>query len=153
MYRDGELVIRPIEEEDLYDVWALIFKEETPEWKKWDAPYYPHSALRYEDFLRGSAPWVNKDSRWLVEVDGAAVGTVSYYWEDEASNWLEIGIVLYQSENWSCGLGTRTLKMWIEHLFNTLRSEEHTSELQSRGHLVCRLLLEKKKILLQLDTW
>src|SRR5690625_6033130 len=31
-------------------------------------------------------------------------------------------------------------------LFNQLagRSEEHTSELQSRGHLVCRLLLEKK---------
>src|SRR5690625_6309569 len=26
-----------------------------------------------------------------------------------------------------------------------LRSEEHTSELQSRGHLVCRLLLEKKQ--------
>src|SRR5690625_6541884 len=31
-----------------------------------------------------------------------------------------------------------------EHL-EELRSEEHTSELQSRGHLVCRLLLEKKK--------
>src|SRR5687768_17884611 len=28
---------------------------------------------------------------------------------------------------------------------NTARSEEHTSELQSRLHLVCRLLLEKKK--------
>src|SRR3989442_9692403 len=27
-----------------------------------------------------------------------------------------------------------------------MRSEEHTSELQSRPHLVCRLLLEKKKI-------
>src|SRR5690625_323780 len=27
---------------------------------------------------------------------------------------------------------------------HALRSEEHTSELQSRGHLVCRLLLEKK---------
>src|SRR5690625_6665281 len=26
-----------------------------------------------------------------------------------------------------------------------LRSEEHTSELQSRGHIVCRILLEKKK--------
>src|SRR5690625_7657891 len=26
------------------------------------------------------------------------------------------------------------------------RSEEHTSELQSRGHLVCRLLIEKKKV-------
>src|SRR5207253_3541293 len=29
------------------------------------------------------------------------------------------------------------------------RSEEHTSELQSRGHLVCRLLLEKKKKITQ----
>src|SRR5690625_5737114 len=28
--------------------------------------------------------------------------------------------------------------------FTITRSEEHTSELQSRGHLVCRLLLEKK---------
>src|SRR5690554_4821489 len=28
---------------------------------------------------------------------------------------------------------------------NAIRSEEHTSELQSRPHLVCRLLLEKKK--------
>src|SRR2546422_3169682 len=28
---------------------------------------------------------------------------------------------------------------------NRMRSEEHTSELQSRLHLVCRLLLEKKK--------
>src|SRR3712207_6857870 len=29
--------------------------------------------------------------------------------------------------------------------YRTLRSEEHTSELQSRQYLVCRLLLEKKK--------
>src|SRR5690625_6342002 len=37
-------------------------------------------------------------------------------------------------------------KWQTEFLFpsNDDRSEEHTSELQSRGHLVCRLLLEKK---------
>src|SRR5690625_6643752 len=34
---------------------------------------------------------------------------------------------------------------WIGHHEEKERSEEHTSELQSRGHLVCRLLLEKKK--------
>src|SRR3989442_11331179 len=33
------------------------------------------------------------------------------------------------------------------------RSEEHTSELQSRPHLVCRLLLEKKKTHPKLQTW
>src|SRR5690625_6852594 len=39
--------------------------------------------------------------------------------------------------------------MFFGYDFNQIswnpRSEEHTSELQSRGHLVCRLLLEKKK--------
>src|SRR5690554_7642469 len=30
-------------------------------------------------------------------------------------------------------------------IFSVVRSEEHTSELQSRPHLVCRILLEKKK--------
>src|SRR2546422_10166659 len=34
---------------------------------------------------------------------------------------------------------------FILHRRNRTRSEEHTSELQSRLHLVCRLLLEKKK--------
>src|SRR5690554_7299166 len=33
------------------------------------------------------------------------------------------------------------------------RSEEHTSELQSRPHLVCRLLLEKKKTLIYCIEW
>src|SRR5690625_6267594 len=37
---------------------------------------------------------------------------------------------------------TRTM---IPFLASRQRSEEHTSELQSRGHLVCRLLREKKK--------
>src|SRR3989442_6975755 len=33
------------------------------------------------------------------------------------------------------------------------RSEEHTSELQSRPHLVCRLLLEKKKTRVRTQPW
>src|SRR3712207_8188335 len=38
------------------------------------------------------------------------------------------------------GLGTLSLRTVVHR-----RSEEHTSELQSRQYLVCRLLLEKKK--------
>src|SRR2546422_7375681 len=37
------------------------------------------------------------------------------------------------------------LALFREHRGGDKRSEEHTSELQSRLHLVCRLLLEKKK--------
>src|SRR5207253_4269273 len=47
--------------------------------------------------------------------------------------------------------GRTTTNPWREAFLSNnfkyvaIRSEEHTSELQSRGHLVCRLLLEKKK--------
>src|SRR3712207_8573471 len=40
---------------------------------------------------------------------------------------------------------TRVLGEALRAIVEKLRSEEHTSELQSRQYLVCRLLLEKKK--------
>src|SRR5436190_5664495 len=46
------------------------------------------------------------------------------------------------ARKYSCAASTRSgTRRW-----NTFRSEEHTSELQSHSDLVCRLLLEKKKI-------
>src|SRR3712207_7614621 len=43
--------------------------------------------------------------------------------------------------------GVKQLHVGVHELLgHLLRSEEHTSELQSRQYLVCRLLLEKKKI-------
>src|SRR5690625_6377708 len=39
---------------------------------------------------------------------------------------------------------TKRLTAGLSAIKKNQRSEEHTSELQSRGHLVCRLLLEKK---------
>src|SRR5687768_17836269 len=59
---------------------------------------------------------------------------------------------LYDSRFNSRMSGEGLYAQTIERLFDTAarkvgmrRSEEHTSELQSRLHLVCRLLLEKKK--------
>src|SRR5215813_14940528 len=49
----------------------------------------------------------------------------------------------------SCGGGSLGPgRHWRVRSPSAARSEEHTSELQSRPHLVCRLLLEKKKKLL-----
>src|SRR5438309_9004629 len=48
-----------------------------------------------------------------------------------------------RSSPWACpGLHTRVCTFFYTL---AIRSEEHTSELQSQFHLVCRLLLEKKK--------
>src|SRR5690625_7020143 len=51
-----------------------------------------------------------------------------------------------------CGFDPTAPSLHVGHLVQLItmrrlqRSEEHTSELQSRGQLVCRLLLEKKKL-------
>src|SRR2546429_10032268 len=52
------------------------------------------------------------------------------------------GTLIRRAKMWPTSL-TQALRGALKH--NALRSEEHTSELQSRLHLVCRLLLEKKK--------
>src|SRR5690625_4185052 len=52
---------------------------------------------------------------------------------------------IYANSSWALVYqNAELLKNKIE-IHTKKRSEEHTSELQSRGHLVCRLLLEKKK--------
>src|SRR5690625_6718282 len=61
------------------------------------------------------------------------------------SNWRSVGLRVIASM--ACNHSKKPRKAAIRRLIleGLYRSEEHTSELQSRGHLVCRLLLEKKK--------
>src|SRR6266511_6364949 len=75
-----------------------------------------------------------RDASKLLVLDRARGG-----WEDahfyDLPRWLEPGDCLVVNES----------RVIPARLLGTLRSEEHTSELQSRENLVCRLLLEKKK--------
>src|SRR5258708_14592699 len=77
----------------------------------------------------------------------------SFYWEEaqkaEASrDWLDcadyanasLAAENRQTTRYLAATCEERAGLWVE------RSEEHTSELQSPDHLVCRLLLEKKKI-------
>src|SRR3989449_7337101 len=65
-----------------------------------------------------------------------AAGFTAGYWTKARDHYT------FQSPQDSIDLATR---LGIPTPASVLRSEEHTSELQSRLHLVCRLLLEKKK--------
>src|SRR5438876_6498769 len=56
-----------------------------------------------------------------------------------------------RTATWSAPVGFRPPA--IHQTLATLRSEEHTSELQSPVHLVCRLLLEKKKYQKKLQSY
>ncbi|WP_438799888.1 GNAT family N-acetyltransferase [Alkalicoccobacillus porphyridii] len=115
------MLMRPLKSEDMKRYWELAYKESNPEWKKWDAPYYEHQALPYESFLKDvSNHYMEQQDVFGLFVDNILIGTVSYYWEHEPSNWLETGIIIYDSSKWNEGYGTPFLKAWITHLFETL---------------------------------
>src|SRR5690606_40427170 len=99
---------------------------------------------------------------WVVGIGNVIGGTlVAVYW-DELGTSLALPypkIDLLESMGPGTGLlfsfAGLALAMWLVHLNarrfqpkrSAARSEEHTSELQSRENLVCRLLLEKKNII------
>lgn len=94
------------------------------EWRQWDGPYFPAPSASARDAMAERLtedPWQRDPStglpkRLAVCVDAAAVGSVSWHWEDPTSGWVRIGIVLYDPAFWSQGYGTRALRLWIDWL-------------------------------------
>src|SRR5690625_6466103 len=82
------------------------------------------------------------------ELDPYAEVTPTKNYYELLSN--KIGISLEEAKQNAAHIREQATTVGLTYHFDTIqptntRSEEHTSELQSRGHLVCRLLLEKKK--------
>src|SRR5207244_7341773 len=75
---------------------------------------------------------------FIGNIDPSAHGAAQVD-DTQASNIWQFG------GNFTKTYGHHTFKMGADFASNNARSEEHTSELQSPDHLVCRLLLEKKK--------
>src|SRR5690625_6284613 len=89
-----------------------------------------HLATLYHDDVMDSAP-IRRGAPSAHEVWGNSVAILT-------------GDLLFaRASRIVAGLGPEAVILQAETFE---RSEEHTSELQSRGHLVCRLLLEKKNI-------
>jgi len=93
-----------------------------------DLQYYILSTLLYYSFKSKSSFWV----LMLFWVSMDAVGRSG----------LASGV---EKHAWYALLSLFTCTFTLSQYKPNVRSEEHTSELQSRQHLVCRLLLEKKK--------
>src|SRR5687768_17625182 len=78
-----------------------------------------------------------RSSRWIPHTPASNRG-LGLVWRSRRSSLIFMVVAF----------GSRAKASKVRAAFSlspSLRSEEHTSELQSRLHLVCRLLLEKKK--------
>src|SRR5690625_3859603 len=122
-----------------------------------DAPGLDADIQSEDDAHAHQAAWLEGDVRLFVhaaregELDAAEQNLLLRLLQDEKDSQRAVIFVLSQSDQVA---SDETLTGIINNIqaqapevqpIEISRSEEHTSELQSRGHLVCRLLLEKKK--------
>lgn len=95
-------------------------------WWRWDAPWEgppSQDELRRVPgrieamILEGASP----PRRMVVETRAwSPIGTVSRYWVDERTQWLEVGVGIYAARYWGRGYGLDALALWVDHLFETL---------------------------------
>jgi RimJ/RimL family protein N-acetyltransferase len=98
-------------------------------WHDFNGPYLPRTQ---EEAIPGiiekhgariaAGGWPEVRER-LVIVDrrtGELLGTVSRYWECEQTNWISLGVIIFDDSNWGKGLGYEALRLWCGYLFESL---------------------------------
>ncbi|MBG9585538.1 GNAT family N-acetyltransferase [Cytobacillus firmus] len=118
-----KIILKEATQQNLDELYYWKYEEKEQEAKKWNGPYIPELKITKEEFLKS---WendyeitVNTPKTLIIFVGDKLIGTVSSYWVDKNTNWLETGIVIYDKNYWNGGYGTEAYKLWIDFLFRT----------------------------------
>ena len=117
-----DVVLRDLTQADLRAYRQLISPDRA--FHQFNGPYFglPDDAeqdryiARLKEKLESDAPDLKKQLIIDATTD-RIVGEVSWYWRSEATNWLEIGILIFNQSDWSKGIGAKALTLWITKLF------------------------------------
>ncbi len=117
-----DVFLRDLKQADLRAYRQLISPDRA--FHQFNGPYFglPDDAEqdRYIERLREKLQSDDPDLKKQLVIDTATdriVGEVSWYWRSEATNWLEIGILVFNQSDWSKGIGAKALALWVEKLF------------------------------------
>lgn len=95
-------------------------------WQEFDGPYYakptPEDVERMIEGRRtrivaGGFPTPRESLMIADRGTDALLGHVTWYWESQETNWLSVGIGVYDPETWGRGHGYEALGLWGEYLF------------------------------------
>jgi len=112
-----------VAEEDIPKAWEAAYGNKYDgKWRQFNGPYFKDPVPTLDEYLEGEAkgsvgnPQIN-----LIKRDDDIIGALTWHWEDgPLQQWLECGIVLYNSADWGTGIGTAAMKYWIGHLFDMI---------------------------------
>lgn len=149
----SDIRLSNIDDKNLREIWELGYREEKPEWKKWDGPYFVddyQKYVSYEDFKKNKGKFYKSENVRAIIVEGKLVGIVTKYWEDEITRWLDIGITIFKSDNWNKNIGTTALALWIDEIFDTTERLEHIGLVTWSGNE--RMIKASEKIGMKMEA-
>lgn len=122
MLKYQDIVLRTPDRSEAENLFALMTSDE--KWTEFNGPYFAYSRPTFEEFYETTFSRLVKGVDALaIEYGKNLIGTVTYYWEDPKTRWLEAGIVIYDSTLWSKGLGRKALIPWVTAIFDSLEIE------------------------------
>ena len=122
MFKYQNIMLRKPEDTEAEALYHLMISDE--KWTEFNGPYFGYTRPTFEDFVAGTFNRLKQGVNALaIEYCGRLIGTVTYYWEDEHTRWLEAGIVIFDSSLWGSGIGKQALIPWITYIFDSLELE------------------------------
>lgn len=124
----NQIELRHIKEHDLESIWRGGFRQEEPEWSKYNGPYFEDYRVYMslnEFHASNVAEFLLSDRVCGIWYQGRLVGMVSRYWESLKTRWMEIGIIIYDETVWGQGVGHSALRQWITQTFVVFPELQH----------------------------
>jgi RimJ/RimL family protein N-acetyltransferase len=121
-------------------------------WQEWDGPYYPRATetevnakiegMR-DQILTHQFPQPRTSMVIADAVDDRLVGLVTWYWQGQETNWVSIGIVIFDPADWGKGIGHAGLSLWIDYLFQAMPTSVRLDMRTWSGNVGMMRLAEK----------
>ncbi len=118
-----KIILRSLELNDLDEYLRLNHPDQL--FHQFNGPYFKKNSLAELE------TWVNKVREKLergvvnpfVKMIANAytnkiLGEVSFYWRSKETNWMEIGVVIFDEQYWGKGIGKQALSLWITEQFD-----------------------------------
>ena len=118
------IILRPLKLVDLGDYYNLNLPEQ--EFHKLNAPYFKKLTVdelslkitKFRESLIAGESNILKNKKIIADSKtDKIIGEVNWYWKSRATNWLEIGLVIFNKDYWGQGIGQQALTLWINELF------------------------------------
>lgn len=95
------------------------------QWQTLDGPYYQSKSDESEKKTENLRKYIESTPfptprmhMAIADINtNKLLGSVTSYWESIETNWLCIGITIYDPHYWGKGIGTDAMKLWVDYLF------------------------------------